>query len=124
MGGHADQISAALEERYRDGMPQAEAVRLAVELHGSDPAGGEARQLTPEQLEVAVLDRNRPRRKFRRLTGSVLAGLLAGEEGAEAGEERPSPPTSLAGCAHEPPEPPAPTGPTPPPPTGPTPPSD
>ena len=32
-----------------------------------DPNGGPARTLTAEQLEVAVLDRQRPRRSFRRI---------------------------------------------------------
>jgi proteasome alpha subunit len=104
MGGQADQITSVLEQRWREAMPLGEAVRLATEVLGADPAGGPARQLTPEQLEVAVLDRARPRRKFRRLTGSVLAALLADGEAAEAAlaDERPAPPTSLAGGATEP----------------------
>jgi proteasome alpha subunit len=32
--------------------------------------------LTPAQLEVAVLDRDRPRRKFRRIPGQRLAEIL------------------------------------------------
>jgi proteasome alpha subunit len=106
MGGSAEAISTALTERYRDGMPLEEALRLAVELLGRDPVSGEQRSLTAGQLEVAVLDRARPRRKFRRLTGAAL-GRALGEPGAEAGngDEATSPPTALAGGSHEPPGP-------------------
>ena len=41
------------------------------------PAGGPARTLTPAQLEVAVLDRERPRRTFRRIAGPLLDRLLS-----------------------------------------------
>jgi proteasome alpha subunit len=106
MGGSAEAISTALTERYRDGMPLEEALRLAVELLGRDPVSGEQRSLTAGQLEVAVLDRARPRRKFRRLTGAAL-GRALGEPDAEAGngDEATSPPTALAGGSHEPPGP-------------------
>jgi proteasome alpha subunit len=126
MGGQADPISEALEQRYREGMTLEEALHMAVELLSLDPAGGDARQLTGTQLEVAVLDRDRPRRKFRRITGPALDRLLgspraegdggtASEADEEASQDR-VPPTSLAGGSHEPPGPddPPPTGPTPP----------
>ncbi len=87
MGGSAEQISQGLTERYRDGMTLEEALRLAVELLGLDPVTGDQRSLTPDQLEVAVLDRARPRRKFRRLTGPGL-GRLLGDAGADAGSDR------------------------------------
>jgi proteasome alpha subunit len=123
MGGQAEQITTMLEQRWHESMPLGEAIRLAVDLLSANPAGGEARQLTPAQLEVAVLDRIRPRRKFRRLTGAALERLLADGASADAAteEERPAPPTALAGGAPEPPTNSAPTGPEPPP-TGPTPP--
>jgi proteasome alpha subunit len=38
--------------------------------------------LTSSQLEVAVLDRNRPRRKFRRITGPTLERLLSADGAA------------------------------------------
>jgi proteasome alpha subunit len=38
-------------------------------------------------LEVAVLDRGRPRRAFRRLTGATLTGLLPEENRDKAGRE-------------------------------------
>ena len=77
MGGSAEQISQGLAERYRDGLTLEEALRLAVELLGRDPVSGDQRSLTAAQLEVAVLDRARPRRKFRRLTGRCSASCSA-----------------------------------------------
>ncbi|MFL6153120.1 MAG: proteasome subunit alpha, partial [Ornithinibacter sp.] len=75
MGGGAEQIETGLEERWREGLNLSEALLLAVGLLGADPAGGPARELAPAQLEVAVLDRNRPRRTFRRITGQLLERL-------------------------------------------------
>jgi proteasome alpha subunit len=81
MGGSAEQIAAKLRGTWRAGLPLDEALRLAVEALGSDAAAEAAgtgpRAIAPDQLEVAVLDRTRERRTFRRLTGPVLAGLLA-----------------------------------------------
>ena len=37
---------------------------------------GEPRVLGPSTLEVAILDTSRPRRAFRRITGSALESLL------------------------------------------------
>jgi proteasome alpha subunit len=107
MGGSGEQITQALQERYRDGMPLQEALTTAVELLGRDPGTGEQRSLTATQLEVAVLERGRPRRKFRRLSAATLAGLL-GQPLESAGqsprpdERESAPPTSLAGGSHEP----------------------
>ena len=76
MGGNAEQISTDMQSRYRERMPLDEALRLAVELLGKDPATGEQRSLTADQLEVAMLERSRPRRKLPRLTGPQLSRLL------------------------------------------------
>jgi proteasome alpha subunit len=125
MGGQSDQIAQALEERYRDGLPLEDALTLAVELLGRDPVSGEQRNLTDRQLEVAVLDRTRPRRKFRRLTGPALARLLGQEPsedrvgaatpggGGSPDERETPPPTALAGGGEEPPGPDAPGSPDP-----------
>ncbi|MEZ0163507.1 proteasome subunit alpha [Kineococcus sp. LSe6-4] len=81
MGGSAEQITAKLRERWEPGLSLAAALQLAVEALGSDAAAEAAgqgpRPIAADQLEVAVLDRSRERRTFRRLTGPVLAGLLA-----------------------------------------------
>ncbi|MGB7817856.1 MAG: proteasome subunit alpha [Ornithinibacter sp.] len=80
MGGGAEQIDTGLREGWREGMNLAEALSLAVGLLGADPAGGENRELAPEQLEVAVLDRYRPRRTFRRISGALLGRLLSSDD--------------------------------------------
>jgi len=81
MGGSAEQITAKLAERWSAGMTLEEALRLAVEALGSDAAAEAAgrgpRTIDPDQLEVAVLDRTRTRRLFRRLSAPVLVSLLA-----------------------------------------------
>jgi proteasome alpha subunit len=80
MGGGAEQIETGLKEQWREGLHLSEALTMAVGLLGTDPAGGPSRELTPAQLEVAVLDRNRPRRTFRRLTGPLLERLLSSDD--------------------------------------------
>ncbi len=87
MGGSAEPITAALKERWRDGMDLESALRLAVELLGTGPTNGsaaeESRVLTPAQLEVAILDRGRPRRKFHRIQGRRLAVLLGVDDDSD-----------------------------------------
>jgi proteasome alpha subunit len=77
MGGQADTITTGLTERWQPGLSLSAALSLAVEMLGKDANGGENRTLEPGQLEVAILDRQRPRRAFRRLTGPLLEALLA-----------------------------------------------
>ena len=76
MGGATDPIEQSLEERYSPALSLAGALALAVEVLAADPAGGAARRLGANQLEVAVLDRTRPRRTFRRIVGGALERLL------------------------------------------------
>lgn len=80
MGGQADQLATRLEEGWREGMDLAAAVGLAVRVLGSQ-AEGEPRGIEPGQLEVAVLDRGRPRRAFRRLGADAVAELLTAAGG-------------------------------------------
>ncbi len=77
MGGQVESVSTALGEQWREGLTLAEALTLAVRALAADPAGGEARTLGSEQLEVAVLDRQRERRLFRRLAGTLVDKLLS-----------------------------------------------
>jgi proteasome alpha subunit len=76
MGGNADAITSRMQQGHHDGMPLGEALRLGVEALAT--AEGEARTLSAAQLEVAVLDRTRPRRKFRRIVGEQLETQLTG----------------------------------------------
>jgi proteasome alpha subunit len=92
MGGQSESIAGVLKDGHTESMSLAEAIRLAVRGLGS--IGGEngtPRALTGAQLEVAVLDRNRPGRTFRRLVGPALDRLL--------GEPAPGPETPAAPAA-------------------------
>jgi proteasome alpha subunit len=80
MGGQAEQLGRRVKEGWRENMSLGEALRLAVAALGSGE-GSSSRTIEAAQLEVAVLERDRPRRAFRRLNRQVLADLLA--EGGE-----------------------------------------
>jgi proteasome alpha subunit len=75
MGAAADAIGQQLREGHSEGIALDESLRLAVAAMGS--AEGEPRTIEAGQLEVAVLDRRRPRRTFRRLSRGQLEPLLA-----------------------------------------------
>jgi proteasome alpha subunit len=83
MGGTTDPISSKLRVSYKPGLELAEAVAAAVEglEAAASPGGGNggSRTLGVNALEVAVLDRSRPRRCFRRITGAALRELLPEE---------------------------------------------
>ena len=79
MGGQAEAITTGLAERWQPELSLSAALALAVDLLSKDPSGTD-RVLTPAQLEVAVLDRLRPRRAFRRLAGPLLEALLAPDD--------------------------------------------
>jgi proteasome alpha subunit len=74
MGGQADAIATVVKERHRDDLTLAEALRVAVDALGSTGTDGDR---TAAQLEVAVLDRRRAGRTFRRIGGAALTDLLA-----------------------------------------------
>ena len=89
MGGQTEPISAMLKQGHRDDLGLGEALTLAVQALGSvGGEGGAPRQLGAGQLEVAVLDRRRTGRAFRRITGLALTSLLP-----EARPEPSTPPT-------------------------------
>ena len=75
MGGQAEHYSSLLRESYVAGSSLTDALRLAVDVLGRQP-DGERRALTAAELEVAVLDRTRARRAFRRFVGAQLEPLL------------------------------------------------
>ncbi|MGW0502298.1 proteasome subunit alpha [Micromonospora sp. NPDC003241] len=105
MGGQSDAISGVLKSNHRPDMSLGEAVKVAVQALGSvGGEGGAARTIAADQLEVAVLDRNRVGRTFRRITGAALTGLLdGGAEGEAAAEgDRAETPTTPTEEAHKP----------------------
>lgn len=81
MGGTTDPITAALKDSYAEDASLGDAVRIAVNAlqagtTGNGAGSSEPRALAVSMLEVAVLDQNRPRRAFRRITGPALESLL------------------------------------------------
>jgi proteasome alpha subunit len=76
VGGQADKVAAILNEQYSPSISLTEAMRLAiVSLAGQ--GDGNSEPVSSGQLEVALLERSRPHRAFRRLTGARLDALLA-----------------------------------------------
>ena len=84
MGGSADELSTLIEAEWCVGLSLAEALRICVS--GLEQTGPDGHRLTPEQLEVAVLDRSRPRRKFRRLPAAALTAILPPATDVAVGE--------------------------------------
>ena len=75
MGGSAEAIEGAMSTAWQPNQDLTTSLRQAVDAlgqHGTD----EHRSLTADDLEVAILDRTRPRRLFHRLEGDDLADLL------------------------------------------------
>ena len=74
MGGESEALAERLKPDYRPGLSLGEALGVGVGAlttgNGGRPEAG--------RLEVAVLDRNRPRRKFRRLHDEELTSILEG----------------------------------------------
>jgi proteasome alpha subunit len=77
MGGQADKVAAILKERYVPAMSLTEAMSLAIAALAGQGDGNSAETVTGDQLEAALLERNRTHRAFRRLTGARLDALLA-----------------------------------------------
>jgi proteasome alpha subunit len=72
LGGEADAITDRLARTYQPNLPLAEALQAAV-----GALAGNARQLDPAELEVALLARTNGRRAFQRLNDTQIADLLA-----------------------------------------------
>ncbi|KZB88420.1 proteasome subunit alpha [Amycolatopsis regifaucium] len=76
MGGQADTLTTKLKESFEPDMELADALGVAVKaLRANTPAptNGDS---DPVKLEVAVLERERRGRKFRRVAGAALDALL------------------------------------------------
>lgn len=95
MGGQAEAIRTRLGQLHQPGQPLAQSLRAAVTALNDNRADGGAADgatLGPAQLEVAVLDRNRRPRSFRRVRVAALQALLDETAPAAASE----PPTDEA----------------------------
>jgi proteasome alpha subunit len=75
MGGQSDQVATALKEKYEVGMSLERAFSVAIAALAGQ-GNGDRSDVTAAQLEVALLDRGRSHRTFRRLTGARLEALL------------------------------------------------
>jgi len=74
MGGHAEELTDALRDRYQTGWDLSTAVRTSVQLLATVP---ETRDVPAEQLEAGILDRtSTDRRTFRRLTKDEISSYL------------------------------------------------
>ncbi|HEX3513264.1 MAG TPA: proteasome subunit alpha [Trebonia sp.] len=90
-GGQADQVAAELKERFSDGLSLTEALgaalaALAAASSGTAASNGSQPELTAANLEVAILDRARAHRTFRRLHGPRLEELITESRAAVATE--------------------------------------
>ena len=72
MGGQADEIRRFLKDHFREGLPLDESLQLGVRALTVT----QNKTLTERDLEVAVLDRTKERRKFRRIPPEALSQLL------------------------------------------------
>lgn len=88
MGGQTEPVVNKLKESFEEGFGLQRALTVAVEaLRATSTGNGEGE---PVKLEVAVLDRERPRRAFRRITGAALDALLPSPEKPEGDGEKPA----------------------------------
>ncbi len=76
IGGRSDLIKIYLKDHYQPGLSLKEGIRLAV--RSLESAANE--KLLYENLEVAVLDRNRNGRKFRRVSIDEIKELITDEK--------------------------------------------
>jgi len=99
MGGVTDPVTESLEKSFSAGWDKASALRAAVVALGAAGEGA-PRDLGPEQLEVAVLERFRTGRTFRRLDDAEVADALAAG-GAERGGDGDSEADTMADAADD-----------------------
>jgi len=100
MGGQADKVAAVLKDQYAPGMSLTAAMTLAIAALSGQGDGTNHEPVTSGQLEVALLERSRTHRAFRRLTGARLDALLAESASANAAKAEtagPETPTETAG---------------------------
>ncbi|CAM3891602.1 proteasome subunit alpha [Nocardiopsis rhodophaea] len=85
MGGSAERVSSALKERFDKDAPLGTALVSA--MHALKHENGEQRELEASSLEVAVLERDREHRKFRRIQGDRLTRLIDEGHAAQEAEQ-------------------------------------
>jgi len=88
MGRDSESLTSSLAQRWRPQMSLAQILSLCVEMLRGASEERKTPALTHDDFEVAVLDRRRPRRTFRRVPTSALDTLL---DPAEPLEDLPGP---------------------------------
>jgi proteasome alpha subunit len=78
IGGDSEDLLAAVDKSWREGMSLEEVAALARKALAEVGNGSVADDLNEDSLEVAVLDRNREGRKFKRLTPEETRKLFGG----------------------------------------------
>jgi proteasome alpha subunit len=73
IGGGVENLENHLQSSYRPGLPLGEAIKLG---RATLERAQNGTRLEAEKLEVCVLERNRPTRKFRRLSADEVRGIL------------------------------------------------
>jgi proteasome alpha subunit len=74
IGGSVENLQGHMESHFRPDLPLGEALRLGREALMRAENGNP--NLTPESLEICLLERQRRGRKFRRLSADELQGIL------------------------------------------------
>ena len=74
IGGKVDDVEAILRQEYRPDLAAEEVARLGRKALGAGAERGST--LTEKNLEVCVLSRTRPGRKFKRLSADDVRGML------------------------------------------------
>jgi proteasome alpha subunit len=74
IGGNVDDVQSVLESDYSEDSPLGEAVKLGRKALDRGTNGGAS--LDSSNLEVYILDRARPGRKFTRLSADEVQGML------------------------------------------------
>jgi len=76
IGGEFENLHTYLTREYREGLSLAEALSLGRSSLQHVPGGDGVREIPVGNFEVAILERSRPRRKFRRLKTDELQASL------------------------------------------------
>jgi proteasome alpha subunit len=97
IGGSSEDLTDRLREDYQPEWNLATGVQSAVKALASV----DSRSIPPEDIEAAVLDRTRSRRKFRRLSDDEVAGILDTTGGAREGNGGGDGSTATSGSAPE-----------------------
>jgi proteasome alpha subunit len=74
IGGNVDEVETVLRNDYREGMSVSEAVQLGRSALDTGTERGST--LTEKTLEICILERSRPNRKFKRLSTDEVKGML------------------------------------------------